>query len=102
MDSQDPRVHRFYRTVGCAFNNQRFFANVQADDRVVNTSWDFEDEYMWKGMSQSYIKTLSSSNGIGYIMASSHSNIPEEEKQLENILKDKIGSVRKNDHNLST
>ena len=53
-------------------------------------------------MSESYIKTLSSSNGIGYVMPSSHSNIPEEEKQLENILKDKIGSVRKNDHNLST
>lgn len=53
-------------------------------------------------MSPSYIKTLSSSNGIGYLMASSHSNIAEEEKQLENILKDKIGAVRKNDHNLST
>ena len=28
MDSQDPRVHRFYRTVGCVFNNHSFFGNV--------------------------------------------------------------------------
>ena len=95
-------MHRFYRTVGCVFNNQKFFGNVQADDRVVNTNWEFEDEYMWKGMASSYIKTLSPSNGIGYLMPSSGSNVSEEEKLLENILKDKIGSVRKNDHNLST
>jgi hypothetical protein len=51
MDSQDPRVHRFYRTVGSIFNHQKFFANVQTDDRAVNTCWELEDEYMWKGMS---------------------------------------------------
>ena len=48
LDSEDPRVHRFYRTIGCIFNNQTFMGNIQADDRVVNTNWDFEDEYMWK------------------------------------------------------
>ena len=68
----------------------------------MNTSWDFEDEYMWKGIATSYIKTLSPSNGIGYLMPSSNRNLSDEEKLLENILKDKIGSVRKNDHNLST
>lgn len=93
-------MHRFYRTVGCVFNNQKFFANVQADDRVVNTSWDLEDEYMWKGMSTSYIKTLSPSTGIGYLMPSSRQNLAEEEKLLENILKDKIGAIRRNEHHL--
>lgn len=28
MDQQDPRVHRFYRTIGSCFNNKGFFANV--------------------------------------------------------------------------
>ena len=28
FEQDDPRVHRFYRTVGCVFNNQRFFANI--------------------------------------------------------------------------
>ena len=84
------------------FNNVKFFANVQTDDRVVNTCWDFEDEYMWKGMSTSYIKTLSTSNGIGYLMPSSLQNVSEEEKLLESILKDKISAVRRNEHHLST
>ncbi len=28
MHSQDPRVHRFYRTIGSVFNNRGFYANV--------------------------------------------------------------------------
>jgi hypothetical protein len=102
MDSQDPRVHRFYRTVGSCFNNQKFFANVQTDDRVVNSVWDLEDEYMWKGMSTSQIKTLTTSPGIGYLMPSSLQNVFDEEKLLESILKEKISAVRRNEHNLST
>lgn len=58
LDVEDPRVHRFYRTVGCIFNHKSFYANIQADDRVINTNWNLEDEYMWKGMVQSYISLL--------------------------------------------
>ena len=50
MEADDPRVHRFYRTVDCVFNHKCFFANVQADNRVINTNWAFEDEFMWKAM----------------------------------------------------
>jgi hypothetical protein len=71
MDSEDPRVQRFYRTVGCIFNNKTFFGNIQADDRVVNTSWDLEDEYMWKAMSPAHLNSLTSSSGIGYLMPTS-------------------------------
>jgi hypothetical protein len=70
MDSQDPRVHRFYRTIASVFSNKVFFANVQADDRVVNTSFDLEDEYMWKGMKPGCISALTPSQGIGYLMPS--------------------------------
>lgn len=28
LDQDDPRVHRFYRTVDCVFNHRGFFANV--------------------------------------------------------------------------
>jgi centrosomal protein CEP76 len=102
MDSDDPRVHRFYRTIGSVFNNKAFMGNIQADDRVVNTNWDFDDEYMWKQMSASMINSLSSSNGIGFIMPSASLNIPKEEQMLEGILRDKIGAIRRNDHNLGT
>jgi len=57
---------------------------------------------MWKGMKPSYLNTLTSSTGIGYLMPSTGFNAIDEEKALENILKDKIGSVRRNEHNLAT
>ena len=58
MACDDPRVHRFYRTVGCVISNKAFFANIQADDRVVNTKWNLEDQYEWKAMNPSYINSL--------------------------------------------
>lgn len=97
MEVDDPRVHRFYRNVGCVFNNKCFFANVQADDRVVNVNWDLEDEYMWKSMNRTFIESLQPSNGVGYLMPSLTLNTADEEKTLERILKDKIAGIRRND-----
>ena len=103
MEVDNPKVHRFYRQVGCVFNNKSFFANVQSDDRVVNVSWDLEDEYMWKSMNKSLIATLQPSNGAGYLMPSHNFDVPNEEKMLEKLLKDKIAGIRRNDGgNLST
>ena len=103
MEVDDPRVHRFYRQVGCVFNDKTFYANVQADDKVVNTNWDLEDEYMWKSMSRQMISTLKPSNGVGYLMPSSSIKVMDEEKMLEKILKDKIAGIRRNDGgNLTT
>ena len=102
MACDDPRVHRFYRTVGCVISNKAFFGNVQADDRVVNTQWDLEDEFLWKPMSPSYINSLSPNPAIGYLMPSSRIDIPDEEKGLESLLKEKVGGMRKNEHNLNT
>lgn len=102
LDSEDPRVHRFYRTIGCVFNHRGFFANVQADDRVVATKFELEDEYMWKGMAQSQIKQLTPSNGLGYVMPSAPVNLGDEEKLIEQVLKDKIGAVRRNEHHMQT
>jgi centrosomal protein CEP76 len=48
MPVNDPRVHRFYRTIGCVFNGRSFYGNIQADDLVVNTNWDLENPSYWK------------------------------------------------------
>jgi hypothetical protein len=68
----------------------------------VNTNWNFEDEFMWKGMSPSYINLLTPAQGVGYLMPSTISNIGNEEKLLEGVLRDKISAIRRNDENLST
>lgn len=97
MNLDDPRVHRFYRNIGCVFNNTSFYANIQAQETVVNVSWDLEDDYSWKAMSRQNISTLTPSNGVGYLMPSAKSNIIEDEKILEKTLRDKIAGIRKND-----
>ena len=97
MPSDDPRVHRFYRTVGCVFNNRGFYANIQEDDRVFAVNWDLDDEFLWKSMNKSYITGLHPSNAAGYLMPSPVSNIIEDEKNLERVLKEKISGIRKND-----
>lgn len=103
MSVDDPRVHRFYRTVGCVFNNRSFFANIQEDDRVFNVNWDLEDEYMWKGMSRQQIAQLQPANGCGYIMPSMRMDPMNQEKDLERLLRDKISGMRRNDGgNLTT
>lgn len=68
----------------------------------MNTNWELEDEYMWKGMSPAQLNSLSTSTGLGYLMPSSTINLMNEEKMLENILKEKIGAVRKQEHNMAT
>lgn len=40
----DPRIHRYYRKIGCVFNHKHFYANIQLDDIVANTNWDLDNE----------------------------------------------------------
>lgn len=54
-----------YKTIGCIFNNNRFFANCQPTDAVELCSFDLENSEKWKAMSPdameliaSYIPTL--------------------------------------------
>ena len=65
------------------FNNRRFFANIQADERVDNTIYDLEDEYMWKAMAPSKLDGLRSNPAIGSLMPSNRENTEEDEKMLE-------------------
>lgn len=52
----DPWIHRFYWTIGCIFNQHGFYANIQADDRVVSTIFELEDDALWKKMDEAQIK----------------------------------------------
>lgn len=53
-------------------------------------------------MSPKFISLLAPSPGLGYVMPSTNHNVFDEEKMLESILKEKIGSLRKNEQNLPT
>lgn len=37
-----------YQTVECVFNNKTLFANIQADESVARTIFEFNDKVLWK------------------------------------------------------
>ncbi|KAH9600427.1 CEP76 [Trypanosoma melophagium] len=37
-----------YETIGCMFNHRSFYANIQQSDVVVTTSFDLDNEELWK------------------------------------------------------
>jgi len=88
----DPRVGKFYRSIGCIFNNQSFYANIQASDLVESTIFDIGDDSLWKSMDIPMIKSLPKVP-IASLMPS-NLEIIDEEKSLEKALKAKISGLR--------
>ena len=54
----DPKVFRFYKRIHCVMSNCNFYANIQLDDSVFNTIYNFEDEFLWKSIPSDKINCL--------------------------------------------
>ena len=91
--SDDPRVHRFYRKVGCVFNNKSFYGNIQVDDIVANTCWDLQNESMWKPMAPEMLGALVGSSKLLPLLPLMN-NPQNEELRVENELKNLIIGYR--------
>lgn len=96
----DSRVKKFYRTIGCVFNSTHFYANIQADDHVSHTIFDFGDDSLWKPMDSFHIKALPKVP-FASIMPSTL-DIIDEEKMLERALKKKVTGLRLSEAGLKT
>lgn len=58
INIDDPKVFRFYKKIHCVFNDSKFYANIQIDDTVFNTIYNFEDEFLWKNIPSDKISYL--------------------------------------------
>ena len=96
----DPRIHRFYRTIGSVFNNSSFYANIQADDRVISTIFDLDDESLWMAMKPKMIEELQTVPKAS--LMPSTVDLLEEQKKLEKLLKEKVGAYRANECQATT
>ncbi|CAL4061124.1 unnamed protein product, partial [Meganyctiphanes norvegica] len=52
------KVLHDYASVGCVFNNQKFYANCQTSDKVSFCSFNLEESCSWKGMSLNATATM--------------------------------------------
>ena len=90
----------FYRTIGWVFNNKSFYANIQADDRVISTIFDLEDDSLWKEMKPKMIEELKTVPNAS-IMASCI-DVYTEQKILEKEIKNQIVAYRNSEGKITT
>lgn len=93
IPADDPRVHRFYRKVGCVFNHKSFYGNIQIDDIVANTCWDLQNESMWKSMAPEILSGLIGTSKLLPLLPPL-SSPQTEELRIENELKKLIFAYR--------
>ena len=92
----DPKVFRFYKKIHCVFSDKKFHANIQADDTVFNTSYVFEDEFLWKSIPEDKIINISKYNYTPQLsLTSIITDIHLQEENLEKDLKHKFIAFRK-------
>lgn len=88
-----------FRKVGCVFNDKEFFANIQPYDEIKEVRFDLYNPQLWYPLDSDHIKSLDHVNciiiyNLAVPLGSPQLIISEEEKLIENILKDKIIKYR--------
>jgi centrosomal protein CEP76 len=94
INIEDSRVFRFYKRIHCAFNDTKFYANIQVDDTVFNTIYNFDDEFLWKQIPSDKIQALPkySHTPMLDIIVTDHY---KQELEIEREIKAKIVKFRK-------
>jgi centrosomal protein CEP76 len=96
IEVSDPKVFRFYKKIHCVFSDKAFYANVQPDDTVFNTSYVFENETLWKNIPQEKIESLQKYDFSPELcLTNVITDIHKLEINLENDLKTRVLHYRK-------
>ncbi|KAG7382570.1 Centrosomal protein of 76 kDa [Phytophthora boehmeriae] len=96
----DPRAprRRGYCAIDCIFNHRQFFANVQSRSlKLVETSFDFDDESAWKRMDERMIADLPFHQPPVILIAPDLASAPAKELEWSASLKRAITSRRRAD-----
>ncbi|KAF0975031.1 hypothetical protein FDP41_005784 [Naegleria fowleri] len=80
-------------TVGCVFNHNSYYANIQKTDNVSDCVFDLENETLWKSMSQMKLSLVRKLDPVTFIPPRVNSS--QLERDTETALKKAIGDLRK-------
>jgi centrosomal protein CEP76 len=92
---EDPKVFRFYKRIHCVFNDSKFYANIQIDDTVFNTIYNFEDEFLWKTIPNDKIDALPKYSFTPILEISHETDRFKIEMEIERELKNRVSKFRK-------
>jgi hypothetical protein len=55
FDYFSPKTFKFYKSAHMVYNNQEYYANIQLDDSISGTKFDFQNRNMWKSLNSELI-----------------------------------------------
>ncbi len=55
FDYFSPKTFKFYKSVHMVYNHQEYYANIQLDDSISGTKFDFQNRNMWKSLNSELI-----------------------------------------------
>ena len=58
LDFFSPKALTFYKTVNAVYNNRDYYANIQLDDSISGTKFNFKDGTLWKKMDENVLSEL--------------------------------------------
>lgn len=88
-----------FQTIGCVFNHENFYANIQRTDDIQECQFDLENEKHWKNMSRMQLSLVPKSPILSLVPSTL--NCPDLSSKIENSLKEEIYTFRK-DSGLTT
>jgi centrosomal protein CEP76 len=88
----------YFKSIGCCFNNDCFYGNIQYNDNCRKVSFDFNDKSKWKVMKKKEKeKAYNNITVFDYFVK----NVGERERELESYLKIYVNNFR-NESSLTT
>jgi centrosomal protein CEP76 len=68
FDYFSPKTFKFYKSVHIVYNHIEYYANIQLDDSISGTKFDFQNKNLWKSLSSDLISDLPSYNRYFYFL----------------------------------
>jgi centrosomal protein CEP76 len=93
FELDDPMVMKFYKTIDAVFNHRSYYANMQPDNKVINTIFDLENSGKWKAMSTEILKSLTPWQ-VNIEFSSQDDALQKEEADFEEELREKLTTYR--------
>jgi centrosomal protein CEP76 len=59
MDYYSAKTFNYYKTIHTVYNHKEYYVNIQLDDSLASTKFNFKDFNCWKAFDQSFLEELS-------------------------------------------
>ena len=62
MDYFSTKALTFYKSISAIYNHECYYANIQLDDSITSTKFNFKDQTQWKKMDEQMLEEIPTFN----------------------------------------